>query len=83
MQAIFNLQQQNKEKLEGFKKRIEAFSEITTLEEAKALSEKTLPVANEITTFNIGNARCTVVNKENLFRISLDTQDEFISYDFI
>lgn len=82
-QAMAQIYKQQQEKYNEFKKRIEAFNTIETIEEAKELSEKILPVSNEKTTFRVGNGKCTIINRDTLFRISLNSQDEFISYDFI
>jgi hypothetical protein len=70
------------DKVANFKKRIEAFQNISTLEEAKALLMKTIPVKLERTVFFIGDAKCTIINKSNRLRISLDSDKEFICYDF-
>ncbi len=72
----------NKQKYDQFKKRIEQFMNIQTLEEAKELAVKILPTSKEISRFNIGEAKCTIINKEDIFRICLDSQEEFISFDF-
>lgn len=73
----------NQEKLAKFKDRIKAFNNIKTLSEAKELAQKILPTAKEISRFNIGSAKCTIINKENNFRICINSPEEFISYDFI
>ena len=83
MQVQLNIHEQNKEKYEQFKERISQFANISTIEEAKKLSEQILPVAQEINKFNVGIGRCVVINRSNLFRISLDSEKEFISYDFV
>ena len=72
----------SEEKYNKFKERIAQFDEVTNLKDAKALANKILPVSSEITRFTIGNATCTVVNRNNLLRISLDSDKEFISYNF-
>ena len=82
MEAMLSVEKQGQEKYEKFKERVEAFAEIETIEEAKALAAKIMPVPNEVNRFRIGNARCVVINRSDLFRISIDTQDEFICYDF-
>ena len=82
MDAIINLEKQNKEKVENFKKRIESFKEVSDLEDAKALVMKILPVSSEKTSFSIGNGRCVVINNSERLRICFDTPDEFIAYDF-
>ena len=71
------------EKLNEFKERLKQFEKIDTLEEAIQLAQKILPVRNEITRFNVGDSKCTIINRKNNFRISLDTAEEFISYDFV
>ena len=83
MQVQLNVQEQKKEKYEQLKERISQFANINTLEEAKKLSEKILPVAQEINKFNVGTGCCVVINKPDLFRISLDSENEFISYNFV
>ena len=82
MEARLAIEQQAKDKYEKFKERIRAFSEIKTIEEAKILAAKIMPVSNEVNRLRIGNAKCVVINKSNLFRITVDTEDEFFSYDF-
>ena len=71
------------EKEQEFKARLKAFENVTTLEEAKALAKTTLPVSQEINHFRVGNAKCVVVNRDNLFRVCVDTEEEFLSYDFM
>lgn len=71
-----------KEKVENFKKRLTEFKNINTLSEAKELMEKIMPVKLERTVFFIGDAKCTIISKHNLLRICLDTPQEFISYNF-
>ena len=67
----------------NFKERILPFADVLTLAEAKALSNKILPVKSDITVFNVGGAKCTVVNKPNLFRITLENDEELLCYDFL
>ena len=71
------------EKLNEFKERLKQFNEVESLEEALELAKKILPVKNEITRFNVGEGKCTIVNRKDNFRISLDTETEFVSYDFV
>ena len=71
-----------KKKVSDFLLRLERFGDITTLEDAKVLAQKILPVPNDINTFKVGNAKCTVINREDMFRVCVDTPEKFISYDF-
>jgi len=81
--AMLDTEKQNLEKYEQFKERIKEFETVSTLDEAKSLAEKILPVAKEISSFRVGSAKCTVINREDSFRICVDTVEEFISYDFV
>lgn len=77
------LENSQQQKLKEFKERLNQFYKIETLEEAIELSKKILPVSNEFTRFNIGGATCFIVKREDLFRICLDSKDEFICFDFV
>ena len=79
--AALDFEIQNANKINAFKERFAQFEKISTLEEAKALAARILPTANEITSFYVGNAKCVVVNRKNMLRISIDTAKEFICYD--
>ena len=77
------LSSQNQSKTEKFKERLEKFKDITTLSEAKELLNKIMPVTKERTKFNVGDAKCIIINKENLLKISYISPNEFINYSFI
>ena len=62
--------------------RVRQFAEIDTIEDAKELAKKIIPTSQEVTQFNVGNIKCTVINRKNLFRISIDSEEEFICYSF-
>ena len=81
-QVRYEMEQQKKKKVSDFLLRLEKFGDITTLEDAKDLAQKILPVPNDINTFKVGNAKCTVINREDMFRVCVDTPEKFISYDF-
>lgn len=74
---------EREEKYLQFKERISKFENIVTLDDARALAKQILPTAQEFSQFRIGTAICTVVNKNNMIRISLDSEKEFIGYDFV
>ena len=78
-----DIEKKDKEKYEAFKERVSKFADIKTIEEAKALASEILPTANEINMFTIGKAKCVVINRDDCFRISLDSNEEFICYDFV
>ena len=73
----------NQQKYEAFKERISKFENVSTIEAAKELAKQILPTANEINMFDIGSAKCVVVNTKDLFRITLDSVEELICYDFV
>ena len=70
------------EKINEFKNRLHNFDEITTLEEAKRIAKTVLPVSQEINHITIAGSKCTIINRPDLFRVSFNTPDEFICYNF-
>lgn len=81
-QASLNFEAQKADKLKEFKDRVAPFAMVSTFEEAKELAKKILPTANEINRFYVGDAKCMIVNRNDLLRISIDSATEFICYDF-
>ena len=73
---------EDEEKAKSLKDRLTRFESIKTLKEAKELAKEILPTSQEVTIFYSGNAKCIVVNKPDSLRISIDTKEEFICYDF-
>ena len=65
-----------------FKKRLLIFKNVMSISEAKIIAKKYFPTNNEVTIFSINGGKCTIVNREDLFRITYDTDLEFISYSF-
>ena len=81
--AVVRAESKNSDKLLEFKERIAPFETAKTLTEAKELAAKILPTANELNRFYIGDAKCTVINRDDLLRITIDSANECLSYDFI
>lgn len=78
-----SIRKEKEEKYLQIKERLSKFDDIVTLEEAKELAKKVLPTAMEVSTFQVGTATCTVINRPDMIRISLETEREFICYDFV
>lgn len=70
------------EKLEQLKQRLAPFAEVENIDDAKKLADSILPTRQEYTSFYVGNAKYSIINKHDMFRISIDTASEFICYDF-
>ena len=77
-----SIEDQRKNKVAEFKSRLDEFRKVSTLQEAKELLNKIMPVEYERNVFNVGNAQCIIINRENLLRITLDSESEFISFNF-
>ncbi len=75
--------EQTSSKLVSFRKKLDAFKTVTSYEEAQDLLQKTIPVKLDRTTLYIGNAKCVIINTHNQVRISFDSPQEMISYDFV
>ena len=78
------LQMEAKEnaKIERFKERIKPFEAINTISEAKELAVEILRAGEGKSGFYVGNAKCIVINTDEIFRISLDSSNEFVCYTF-
>ena len=72
----------NKEKFEQLLKRVQIFEGVNNFEQAKKLAAQFMPTQNPTTIFYVGNAKCTIINKSEMLRISIDSPEQFISYDF-
>lgn len=81
-EAIQQIEKQNIEKYQKFRTRIQQFDNVTTLDAAKELAKDILRISDKDCAFRVGNAKCVVISNEDLFRISVDTPEEFICYDF-
>ena len=77
-----NYEANKADRVKEFKERIQKFENVKSLAEAKELAQEIIPTVNEINRFYIDSAKCVIVNNDNMFRISFDTTEEFISYDF-
>ena len=76
------VEQEDKNKAKAFLERVEPFTTVHTIAEARELAKKILPTKENISYFNVGNLKVTVVNRDDMFRLSIDSPEEFICYDF-
>ena len=81
-EVMAQIERQNAEKYKNLVERVSEFENISTLEEAKELAKKILPTSQEMSRFTVGKSNCVVINTKEHFRISIDSPEEFISYDF-
>lgn len=83
-EMLFKMQHEKDsiKKYEEMKNRIDKFAEVSTLKDAKSLLMQILPVNNDVTRFSVGSAKCIVINKNALLRISLISEEEVIIYNF-
>ncbi len=72
----------DKQKADELKQRMAHFTNIATLKDAQKLAKEIMPTNQEITTFYSGSAKCTIVNRKDLLRITIETSDDFVCYDF-
>ena len=81
----FKIEQQNKERIENLKKRILEFEKLSEIPEVKEFLANNFKNTDgqEVTEFNLGESKCVIINRDNFVRITLDTPEECISYDFV
>ena len=71
------------EDYEKFKTRLKIFSGVDSITKAKELAKGFLPIENEKNYLKIGNARCVIISRGDVFRICLDSEYEYICYNII
>ena len=76
------IQKESEQKAENLKNRINKFSELSTLDEAKELAKTAFRAEKEYQEFAIAGVRCVIVNKKDSFRISYDSPTDYVCYDF-
>ena len=81
-QIVQKQELEDKEKVNQLKNRLLPFADTDNLSDAQKLAEKILPTKQPYTSFFVGDAKCTIINKTDMLRISIDTTNEFICYDF-
>ena len=81
--AAVDTEKVNRDKYNSFKERIKKFESVDTIEAARELAKQILPTSSEVNRFNVGNAKCIVINNKEMFRITLDNAEECICYDFV
>ena len=85
-----SVKEQNKDKVEKFKQRLEGFKNVSTLDAAKTLAVKVMPVKAGRTVFRIGDAKCTVINTDKMLKDELgincasndNANDRVLNFEF-
>lgn len=66
-----------------FKEKLKVFEGITSLSQAKEIAKKFLPCKDEKNYLRIGNAKCVIISRGDVFRICIDSDKEYICYNII
>lgn len=83
LQFQMSVKEQNRKKEDKFRQRLDDFKNISTLEEAKELARRVMPIKDGRTIFRVGEAKCIVINKKDLLKITFDSKNEFINFCFV
>ena len=71
-----------KDKAQALKTKVEEFADIDNIEKARKLAYEVFSISGEYSSLFIGDAKFSVINTKSIFRITYDSSDEFICYDF-
>ena len=82
LSSIKNINLSEQGEYEKFKEKLKVFDDVKTPGEAKSLAKNFLPISNEINFLNAGNAKCVIIMRRDLFRILIQSDEEFICYNF-
>lgn len=74
---------QNKKEIEIFNQKLQKFNEIQSLEEAKKMAKELFFIQNEINYIHAGDIYCTIINRNNLLRIVIKSENKITCYNFI
>ena len=66
-----------------FKEKLKVFKGVTSISEAKELAKTFLPCKDEKTFLKVGNAKCVIISRGDVFRICLDSDKEFTCYNIV
>lgn len=70
-----------KQEYENFKNKLKVLDGVSSISKAKNLTKSFLPLNNEKSYLKIGSARCVVISRGNMFRVCLDSENEYICYN--
>ena len=68
---------------EKFKKKLKQLDGIDTISEAKRIAKEFLPLDKGKTCLKVGDAKCVIISRGDLFRVCLDSEKEYICYNII
>ena len=69
--------------LEKFKQKLKVFDGVDSITKAKELAKEFLPIKNEKNYLRIGNAKCVIISRGDVFRVCVDSDKEYICYNII
>ena len=66
-----------------FKEKLKVFEGITSISKAKEIAKTFLPCKNEKTYLTIGNAKCVIISRGDVFRVCLNSDKEYTCYNIV
>ena len=66
-----------------FKEKLKVFEGITSISKAKEIAETFLPCKNEKTYLTVGNAKCVIISRGDVFRVCLNSDKEYTCYNIV
>ena len=73
----------SEQELSRFKQKLKVFDGVDSITKAKELAKEFLPINKEKNYLKIGDAKCVIILRGDLFRICLDSETEYICYNII
>ena len=65
------------------KNKLKLLAKITSINEAKEIVKKFMSFHENINRIKIGDAKCLIISRDNLFRICFEYEQDFICYNII
>lgn len=66
----------------GIKNKVLQFSGAKNITDARTLAKQLFGIRDEINFIKAGYAHCTIINRANVFRVVLNSEEEMICYNY-
>jgi hypothetical protein len=83
VKTVNNAEEEANKAFEAFKEKLKVFDGITSIDKAKQIAKGFLPIENEKNYLKIGNAKCVIISRGDVFRVCVDSDKEYICYNII
>lgn len=71
------------DRISEIKQKLKMLNKVTSIAEAKRITKTFMSFHENINHIKIGDAKCLIISRQNLFRICFQDKEDFICYNVI